>query len=86
MTQVGRLVIIGVGLIGGSAALALRQAGLTKHVCGVGRSRANLEEALRLGIVDTVSDDYASAARSTSPPRSPPVGNTIVANLHWSTS
>ncbi len=61
MMQVGRLVIVGVGLIGGSAALALRQAGLLKHVCGVGRSRANLDEALRLGIVDTVTDDYASA-------------------------
>ncbi|MEO8134583.1 MAG: prephenate dehydrogenase/arogenate dehydrogenase family protein [Betaproteobacteria bacterium] len=61
MTQVGRLVIIGVGLIGGSAALALRHAGLTRHVCGVGRSRENLAEALRLGIVDTVTDDYASA-------------------------
>ena len=59
--QVGRLVVIGVGLIGGSAALALRRAGLVTHVCGLGRSRDNLDAALRLGIVDTVSDDYARA-------------------------
>jgi prephenate dehydrogenase len=50
-----------VGLIGGSAALALRRAGLVGHVTGVGRSRANLDEALRLGILDAATDDYAGA-------------------------
>jgi prephenate dehydrogenase len=57
-----RLVIVGVGLIGGSFALALREAGLVKQVIGVGRSRANLEIALDLGIIDEAADDWAQAA------------------------
>lgn len=61
MKSIGKLVVIGVGLIGGSAALALRHAGRVGHVTGVGRSRANLDEALRLGILDAATDDYAEA-------------------------
>ena len=48
------LAIIGVGLIGGSLALALRKNNAVSRVLGVGRSRANLDEALRLGIIDEV--------------------------------
>lgn len=48
------LAIVGVGLIGGSLALALRKQGAVDRVLGVGRSRANLDEALRLGIIDDV--------------------------------
>jgi prephenate dehydrogenase len=58
------LVVIGVGLIGGSFALALRQAGLTKRVIGVGRTRENLETALRLGIIDEAIADAAAAVRN----------------------
>ncbi|HKE39820.1 MAG TPA: prephenate dehydrogenase/arogenate dehydrogenase family protein [Casimicrobiaceae bacterium] len=47
-----KVVVIGVGLIGGSFALAARRAGALKTVVGVGRGRANLEDALRLGLVD----------------------------------
>jgi prephenate dehydrogenase len=54
-----RLAIVGVGLIGGSFARALRQAGAVKHVVGIGRSRANLEHALSQGIVDEISFDAA---------------------------
>ncbi|WP_018151641.1 prephenate dehydrogenase [Leeia oryzae] len=54
---VNTLVVMGVGLIGGSYALALKQAGLVKHVIGVGRSMANLEDALAHGIVDEVTTD-----------------------------
>ena len=61
MTPIGRLVIVGVGLIGGSAALALRNAGGVRHVTGVGRSRENLDVALRLGILDDTTADYAQA-------------------------
>jgi prephenate dehydrogenase len=49
---VGKLVVIGVGLIGGSFALALRERGMVREVVGVGRGEANLREALQLGIVD----------------------------------
>jgi len=47
-----KLVVIGVGLIGGSFALAMRRSGVTSDVVGVGRSRRNLEAARRLGLVD----------------------------------
>jgi prephenate dehydrogenase len=52
MTSIGKLVVIGVGLIGGSFALALRRSGATSKVIGVGRSAANLDAARRLGLVD----------------------------------
>ena len=54
MTPIGKLVVIGVGLIGGSFALALRRSGATSNVVGVGRSRSNLAAARRLGLVDQV--------------------------------
>ncbi|MBM3396504.1 MAG: prephenate dehydrogenase/arogenate dehydrogenase family protein, partial [Betaproteobacteria bacterium] len=39
---IGKLVVFGVGLIGGSFAMALKSAGAVGQVVGVGRSRANL--------------------------------------------
>ena len=56
-TIINRLAIIGVGLIGGSLARALREAGAVGSVVGIGRSRANLEEALSLGICDEITQD-----------------------------
>jgi prephenate dehydrogenase len=50
----GRLVVIGVGLIGGSLALALKHAGAVQSVVGVGRDRANLDAARSLGIADRI--------------------------------
>ena len=47
-----RLVVIGVGLIGGSVAAALRRAGSVRRVIGVGRGRANIAQALDLGVID----------------------------------
>lgn len=49
-----KLVIIGVGLIGGSVALAARRAGLARRIVGVGRPSENLDAALRLGVIDEV--------------------------------
>src|SRR5881397_486462 len=49
---IGKLVIVGVGLIGGSFALALKHAGSVGAVVGVGRSQANLDAARRLGIAE----------------------------------
>jgi prephenate dehydrogenase len=49
-----KLVVVGVGLIGGSFALALKEAGRVARVVGVGRGRANLDAARRLGVVDAV--------------------------------
>ncbi len=56
-----KLVIIGVGLIGGSFALALRKAGLVKHVTGIGRSPINMQRAVELGVVDEIASDTAAA-------------------------
>ncbi len=55
------LAVAGVGLIGGSFALALKQAGLVRRVIGVGRGRANLEAALQLGLIDEIADHAGDA-------------------------
>ena len=44
--------VIGIGLIGGSFALSLKEHGLCEEVAGVDNSRANAEKALELGLVD----------------------------------
>lgn len=49
-----KLAIFGVGLIGGSFAMALKKAGLVDHVVGVGRGRPNLERAIELGVIDQI--------------------------------
>jgi prephenate dehydrogenase len=58
-----KLAIIGVGLIGGSFALALKQARKVSKVIGVGRNAANLKVAMERGIVDSIAADAAAAAR-----------------------
>ncbi len=58
-----RVAVIGVGLIGGSFALALKQAGACAHVVGVGRNPANTQLALERGVVDSIERDAAAAAR-----------------------
>ena len=60
---IDRLVIIGVGLIGGSLARALRRSGAVGEIVGVGRSAANLEAAVELGVVDRFEFDAAEAVR-----------------------
>ncbi len=56
-----KVVIFGVGLIGGSFALALRRAGQVAHIVGVGRSVQSLERARELGIIDAFATDVAAA-------------------------
>jgi prephenate dehydrogenase len=60
-TSIQKLVVVGVGLIGSSFALALKAAGGVRRAVGVGRSRANLEQALAMGAIDDVADDLAAA-------------------------
>jgi prephenate dehydrogenase len=59
-----RVAILGVGLIGGSFALALKQARACGHVVGAGRSAANLRRALELGIIDSTAPDAVAAAHN----------------------
>jgi len=61
--MLGKVVIVGVGLIGGSFALGLRRAGMVREVVGIGRHPQATARALELGIVDRVSDSYAEALR-----------------------
>ena len=59
--RINKLVVIGVGLIGGSFALALKKARIVKQVVGVGRSRKNLQVALSRGVIDKAETDAARA-------------------------
>ena len=59
--RIRKLAIFGVGLIGGSFALALRRADAVAQVVGVGRSQANLARAVELGVIDSIAADAAEA-------------------------
>jgi len=58
-----RVAIIGVGLIGGSFALALKSAGACGSIVGVGRNPDNLARARALGVIDEQASDAAQAAQ-----------------------
>lgn len=60
--MIKQLTIIGVGLIGGSLARALRAAGYVQEVVGVGRSLARLQQAVDLGVVDRIETSLSRAA------------------------
>lgn len=56
-----RLCIVGVGLIGGSLARALRLAGQVDEIVGCGRGLDNLQRAVSLGVIDSYDTDPATA-------------------------
>ena len=56
-----KVVVCGVGLIGGSFALALKAAGVVGQVVGLGRTRAPLEQAQQLGVIDGIAKDWKEA-------------------------
>jgi len=57
------LTIIGVGLIGGSLARALRRAKLVKRVTGCNRNEDTLQQALALQVIDDYSLNIAEAVQ-----------------------
>lgn len=59
-----KLVIFGVGLIGGSLALALKRANPALEITGLGRSGDSLKIARDLGVIDVIAEDTASAVRN----------------------
>ncbi len=61
MPPVKKLVIFGVGLIGGSVALALKKQTPALLCVGVGRNRENLDQAIKLGIIDTIANNTTEA-------------------------
>lgn len=58
---VERITVIGVGLIGGSLALALKEAGAVSKVTGWDQNTEHMQRALELGIVDETAADIATA-------------------------
>ncbi|HZI78405.1 MAG TPA: prephenate dehydrogenase/arogenate dehydrogenase family protein, partial [Vicinamibacterales bacterium] len=61
--MIQRLAIVGVGLLGGSIALAARAHGLAREIVGIGRDRTRLEAPLRAGAVDRVTTDLTAGVR-----------------------
>lgn len=61
MAVIEKLVVCGVGLIGGSFALALRQIGAARRIVGIGRSEASLARAVALGVIDEATNDWRTA-------------------------
>jgi len=61
--MIKQLTIIGVGLIGGSLARALREAGAVDKIVGAGRDAAHLQRAQELGVIDRFETDPAEAVR-----------------------
>ena len=59
--MLNKVVIFGVGLIGGSFARALKHAGAVTTVVGMSRSPASMVRALELGIIDVIGGDMAEA-------------------------
>jgi prephenate dehydrogenase len=57
MPLINRLAVIGVGLIGGSLARALREKGEVGEIVGIGRGEANLRRAVELGVIDRYEQD-----------------------------
>jgi prephenate dehydrogenase len=61
--KIGKLVVVGVGLIGGSFALALKGAKAVGKVVGVGRGETNLRRARELGVIDAAGALDAATLR-----------------------
>ena len=61
--MIDKLCIIGVGLIGSSLSLALKQAGAVAEVVGYGRNRDNLERGRELGVLDRYESSIAAAVK-----------------------
>jgi prephenate dehydrogenase len=61
--MINHLAIIGVGLMGSSLALALKQAGYVKQVTGYGRNIENLKLGVELGVLDNYQTSIADAVK-----------------------
>ena len=61
--KIKHLTIIGIGLIGGSLARALKRANVCDRITGCSRSVSELEKAVELGVIDDFSTDPAEAVK-----------------------
>jgi prephenate dehydrogenase len=87
-----KIVIFGVGLIGGSVALALKKAGATPKIVGVGRNIENLKTAIDLGVIDEAESNIAKAVAdadlvliSTPVAQTPKILEAIIPHLNENT-
>lgn len=64
-SPISTLTIVGVGLIGGSIAAAVKTRGVATRVIGVGRTPAKLAGAIERGWLDEATADLATAARQS---------------------
>ena len=62
--MINRICIIGVGLIGGSLARALRTSGACKEIVGTSRHSANLEKAKQLDVIDRFETELPVAVKN----------------------
>ena len=62
--MIKQLTVFGVGLIGGSLAMALRRAGVCDKIVGCSRSASHLQRAVELGVIDEFALDPAAAVKS----------------------
>lgn len=63
MPSIRKMTVIGVGLIGGSLAQALREAAFCEEIVGVGRDPGRLDKAVGLGVIDRYETDLVRGVR-----------------------
>jgi prephenate dehydrogenase len=63
--MINRIAILGTGLLGTSAGLALRAAGFQGRITGWNRSSEGAQTALAMGAIDSVATDTLQAARES---------------------
>jgi len=61
MPKINTLCVIGTGLIGGSLSLALKEKNYCEKIIGAGRSEETLQQAQKLGIIDSYSTQISEA-------------------------
>lgn len=65
VTPFRRVSIVGVGLVGGSLGLAMRERGVARHVVGIGHRQSSLDRALEVGAVDEATLDVCEGVAGT---------------------
>ena len=65
MSSCGKILIYGVGLIGGSLAAALKNKSFANEIVGFGRTQKNLEKAVELGVIDRIASRVEDELQDT---------------------
>ena len=60
-----KIALIGCGLMGGSFALAARQAGWAKYIVGYSASVSSRQKALSMGVIDDTADSISQAVQGS---------------------